>query len=227
MSQTHHSTSFFQKYQLWLFIVVAAIIRKIPLLSTPFNWLESYFHEISHGIAALVTGGKIVNIQLFLSGAGLCTTQGGNDFLITFSGYAGAIVWGALIYAFASQNQRVAKVVSYFILALLACTLVLWAKGLLTMIIITVLIILFLLKIRMKQTFYVQKIMQLSGMLVLLNGLFSPWYLFDGRAVGDGARLAELTYLPELFWVVIWSGSAVASIFWLNKYKGTVKTKAS
>jgi hypothetical protein len=219
MSEITASTSFIKKHQLWLFIVIAAIIRKIPFVSTPFNWLESYFHEISHGIAALVTGGNIVNIQLFLSGAGLCTTQGGNDFLITFSGYVGAIFWGTLIYVLASQNQRMAKVVSYFILALLACTLVLWAKGLLTMIIIIVLMILFLFKIRMKQSFYVQKTMQLSGILVLLNGLFSPWYLFDGRAVGDGARLAELTFLPELVWVVLWSGSAVFAIFLLNKNK--------
>jgi hypothetical protein len=219
MSKIIGSTSFFQKYQLWFFIVIAAIIRKIPFVSTPFNWLESYFHEISHGIAALATGGHIVNIQLFLSGAGLCTTQGGSDFLITFSGYAGAIFWGTLIYALASQNQRMVRVVCYFILTLLAATLVLWAKGLLTMVIIIVLMILFLLKIRMNQSFYVQKMLQLSGVLVLLNGLFSPWYLFDGRSIGDGARLAELTYLPELLWVVLWSGSAVFAIFGLNKYK--------
>ena len=79
--------------------------------------------------------------------------------------------------------------------------------------------ILFLLKIRMNQSFYVQKALQLSGILVLLNGLFSPWYLFDGRAIGDGARLAELTYLPELLWVVLWSGSAIFAILGLNKYK--------
>ena len=219
MSKNIRSTSFFQKYQFWFFIAIAAIIRKIPLVSTPFNWLESYFHEISHGIAALITGGKIVNIQLSLSGAGLCTTQGGSDFLITFSGYAGAIFWGGLIYALASKNQGMARAVSYFILALLAVTILLWAKGLLTMLIIIVLMILFLLKIRMSQSFYVQKALQLSGILVLLNSLFSPWYLFDGRAIGDGARLAELTYLPELFWVILWSGSAVFAIYGLNKYK--------
>ena len=59
---------------------------QIPIISIPFKWLDSYFHEISHGIAALVTGGEIIRIQLFTNGAGLCTTRGGSAFFISFFG---------------------------------------------------------------------------------------------------------------------------------------------
>ena len=62
------SASFWQKYQLYFLLVAAIIIRQIPIVSIPLNWLETYFHEITHGIAALLTGGEIIRIQLFPNG---------------------------------------------------------------------------------------------------------------------------------------------------------------
>ena len=102
------SSSFWQKYQFYLLLIIAVFVRQLPFVSIPLNWLESYFHEISHGIAALVTGGSIVKIELFTNGAGLCTTQGGFTFLISFLGYAGATFWGWTIYRVASAHQRAA-----------------------------------------------------------------------------------------------------------------------
>ena len=98
-----------KKHQFWLFIITAIILLQIPIISVPFKWLESYFHEISHGLSALLSGGSIVKIELFPNGAGLCTTRGGSVLLISFMGYAGAILWGSLIYSIASINKKVAK----------------------------------------------------------------------------------------------------------------------
>ncbi len=89
-----NSSTFWKKYHFFILFVAAIIIKQLPLVSIPFNWLESYFHEISHGLAAILTGGKVLRIQLFANGAGLCTTQGGISFVISFAGYAGATLWG-------------------------------------------------------------------------------------------------------------------------------------
>lgn len=216
-THTSHSSSqsFWHKHQFWLFIIAGAMVRKIPYISIPFNWLESYFHEIGHGLAAIATGGKVISIQLFTNGAGLCTTQGGQAFWVTFMGYAGAIIWGTLIYTLAGQHKRLAQIFSAFIVVLLGVSLLFWARDLLTMIILVILLILVLLTLKVKQLSYLQKIIQFLGVIVLLNSLFSPLYLLDGRDLGDGAALANLTGLPELFWVVVWSGLALFAIYFL------------
>jgi len=63
------------RQRLIVFIVVAFIIDYKPLLNLPFLWSETFFHEISHGLAALLTGGTIHNIALNFNGSGVCTTN--------------------------------------------------------------------------------------------------------------------------------------------------------
>jgi len=59
--------------------------------------------------------------------------------------------------------------------------------------------------------------LKLTGILVLVNSLYSPWYLIDGRSLGDGAALAELTMIPEFIWVLIWSLLGLLSLVILAK----------
>ena len=211
------SSSFWKKYHFFILLFIAIIIKQLPLISIPFNWLESYFHEISHGIAAILTGGRILQIQLFASGAGLCTTQGGISFFISFAGYAGASLWGWGIYKLASMHQKVAQVFSVVILILLISSIVFWGRDLLTWFILGVLALLFLLTFKLHKTHYLQRLMQLFGLLILLNSLSSPSYLLDGRHLGDGAALASSTLIPEFFWVFIWFAIALFSLYSLYK----------
>jgi hypothetical protein len=212
------SLSFTEKYRFWLILFAAAIISQIPLVSLPFKWLESYFHEISHGLAALITGGTIVQIQLFPNGAGLCTTRGGMSFLISFMGYAGAAFWGMGIYFVASMHQRIAQILSGIIALLLVTTLIFWTRDILTFIIIAVLLVVVLLKFKYSKLSYLQISLQLTGALILLNSVKSPWYLVDGRNIGDGSALSQLTGVPEFLWVIIWFSIGVGGIVWLAKY---------
>lgn len=200
-------------------LLTAIVILQLPLISIPFKWLESYFHEISHGLAALLTGGSIIKIQLFPNGAGLCTTRGGSTFLISFMGYGGAILWGCLIFSIASIHHKTARVFSMLLVVLLASSLLLWVRDLLTIFIIAVLLALVLIQLKSSSQKYVQKTWQIIGLLVLLNSLLSPLYLLDGYARGDGAALAALTYIPELIWVVIWFSCALFATMKLSKLK--------
>ena len=220
---SEHTSSFWLKYHFFILLIAAVVIKQLPLVSIPFNWLESYFHEISHGIAAIVTGGKVLRIQLFANGAGLCTTQGGISFVISFAGYAGATFWGWGIYKLASAHQRVAQGFSVLVFLLLVSSIIFWGRDLLTWFILAVLATLFLLTIKLKKLHYLQRLMQLFGLLILLNSLFSPSYLLDGRNLGDGAALASMTFIPEFIWVLIWFSLALVALYSL--YKTTKKYK--
>ena len=211
------SASFWQKYQLYFLLVAAIIIRQIPIISIPLNWLESYFHEISHGIAALLTGGEIMRIQLFANGAGLCTTRGGFSLIISFFGYAGATCWGWLLFKLANSHQRTAQIVSGLMIVLLLASIIFWARDLLTIIIISSLAVMFVFLIKMRRLYTLQLLLKFFGLSILLNSLFSPTYLFDGRDLGDGAALASMTMVPELVWVLLWCVLAAAALYSLIK----------
>jgi len=196
--------TFTEKYHFWLVLIAAGIILQLPFISMPFKWLESYFHEISHGLAAIMTGGSIVKIELFPNGAGLCTTRGGSAFIISFMGYAGAALWGTLIYLLASAHQRVAQAFSALLALLIVISLVFWVRDLLTFAIIISLLLVILVKFKFSKLTYLQVSLQITGLSVLLNSIKSPWYLLDGRNLGDGAALSNLTGLPEILWVFVW-----------------------
>ena len=220
LNSTHSSgLSFHQKHRFWLLLIAAVIIHQLPLISIPFKWLESYFHEISHGLAAILTGGGIVQIQLFPNGAGLCTTRGGLSFVISFMGYAGATVWGMMIYSIASVHHRMAQAFSALLILLIVCSVVFWVRDILTFVIVSFLFVLFILHFKLKKLHHLQLILQLTGILVLLNSIFSPLYLIDGRALGDGQALANVTFIPEIVWVAIWFLLAIGAAFILSKMK--------
>ncbi|WP_286261695.1 M50 family metallopeptidase [Thalassotalea atypica] len=223
---TSNNSSFFSRYQFWILLVLAGTLRSFPIVSVPFNWLESYFHEISHGLAALLSGGKIIRIQLFLDGAGLCTSQGGSRLFTSFMGYAGAAVWGAIIYQLARQHLLFARGVCITILLLLIASCIFWTQDLLTLFILTILILVFSLKLKLADNDALQKVIQLVGLTVLLNALMSPFYLIDGRALGDGATLSELTLVPEIIWVVIWFAIGSALLVWLAKSTSKMRKKS-
>jgi hypothetical protein len=211
------SKSFIHQHQFWIFLFVALILRQIPFISLPFNWLESYFHEISHGLMAIVTGGKIMTIELFTNGAGLCTSRGGSRFLISFSGYAGAVFWGSLLYLMATAHQKLAQFISLSIFILIALSIIFWVRDLLTLIICIVLLGVFALLLKNKWLHHSQWLLKLISMTVLLNAITSPFYLFDGRSIGDGATLASLTGLPEFIWVIVWSLLGISALYLLRK----------
>lgn len=212
------------RQQVLVFIAAAFIVDYIPLINLPFLWSETFFHEISHGLAAILTGGTIHNIRLNFNGSGLCTTSGGLPLLVTFSGYAGSALWGLLIYSIATAvSQTRAKYIVATIAILLGVTLLLWARNLSTIIILIVLLAMYsmpLIKSFSIKWFSlpginVKSFTQLVGIFVMLDAIRSPLYLLGGRNLGDSAALAELTWLPEIFWVALWFAIAVSCLYLL------------
>lgn len=212
--------------KLLIFIVAAFIIDYIPLVNLPFLWSETFFHEISHGLAAIITGGKVHSIALSFNGSGICTTSGGIRFIVSFSGYAGSALWGVVIYSVAGAvSQKNAFIIAGSMVLLLITTLLLWARDITSIIIISVLLVMYLMPFYKSLWISVKSFIQLVGVFVILDAIRSPLYLLDGRNQGDGAALAALTWVPELFWITLWFITAAGGLYliWVKSKKRCAK----
>ncbi|WP_371185439.1 M50 family metallopeptidase [Thalassotalea maritima] len=197
----------------YVLLIFAIAIEQIPFVALPFNWLETYFHELSHGIAALATGGAIKQIQLFTNGGGLCTTLGGIGAIIAFSGYFGASVWGLLIFSIANVKAQLSRYLTYLLLALVVISTLLWVRDFLTLLICIVIFSFFALSLKVRQAHVLSVVIKLMGLIVLLNSIKSPLYLIDNRQRGDGAALADMTLIPEAVWILIWFAIGLFSLY--------------
>jgi len=63
------------------------------------------FHEISHVIAGIISGGKINYLTFDLNLAGKTSIEGGSIIFIASSGYLGSLIVGALLYLSAFSNR--------------------------------------------------------------------------------------------------------------------------
>jgi hypothetical protein len=210
----------------WSFFAIVAaafIVSYLPIINIPFTWITTFFHEVSHGLAAMFTGGSVDKIHLHLNGSGLCVTQGGNRFLVPFLGYIGAVLWGMLIFSMAeSLNHKNTNIVAMLLAALVGVIALLWGRDILTWIILAVLLILFISIVKLQETRIVKLFLKFIGIFVLLDAIKAPLDLIDGRHYGDGARLSDLTGVPELLFVLVWLvfGFFGACFLWkVNKKK--------
>ncbi len=84
--------------------VFAVIFWNTPLLY-PVKLFVVILHEFSHGLAAILTGGEIVRIEVNAQIGGLCYTRGGALFIVASAGYLGSILWGGLILTIATRTR--------------------------------------------------------------------------------------------------------------------------
>ena len=79
-------------------IVIISFFAWNTFLVYPLKLFVVLVHEISHGLVAVLTGGRIIEISLTEYLGGLTTTQGGNTFLVASAGYLGSSALGSLLF---------------------------------------------------------------------------------------------------------------------------------
>ena len=185
----------------------------------PLKILTVFFHELSHALAALITGGKVLEIVLDPQEGGHCLIAGGNGFLVSSAGYLGSLIWGGIILVTAANSRRDKQLMV--------------ALG-------TILVVVSLIWIRPFLSFGFIFSMILGGILIssgkYVSAKINDWTL---RTVGltsclyasldvkddtidrdlvhsDAGALGEITGMPSLFWGYFWMALAImGTIFFI------------
>jgi ribosomal protein L37AE/L43A len=202
-------------------LAAVLLVSIIPIIRLPFVWLETYFHELSHGIATLILGGKIHQIYIEFNGSGLIHYMV-SDYraIVSWSGYTGAAIWGVLIYLSAMKTKnKNAHVILMFLFVTIAVSAALWVRDETTFIIIWVISLVILTSIflqsRKFKARWMRFFVQFSGLYVLCDAIRSPLILLNHNARNDSITLQKLTQLPYHFWVVQWFLISVFGLYFL------------
>lgn len=191
--------------------LVGLAVLIIALWDTPLVYplkiLVVFFHEMSHGLMAVLTGGEIVQIQVVAQEGGLCLTRGGSRVLTLTAGYLGSLVWGGTILLLAART-RLDRILS----VLLGITLVLITAvyvrpfiefGFLFGLIAGLALILMGLRLPESINDYVLRLVGLISCLYAVLDIKSD-VIDRPHLQSDAAMLAEVTGLPTQFWGLTW-----------------------
>lgn len=203
-----------------IFVLVLIALVSLLLWDTfilfPVKLIVVFLHELSHAIAAIITGGDLIAMNVGLDLGGRCEISNGNTFIIASAGYLGSFLFGSAFF-YSAYSKKYGKLIIAFI---------------------TVLIILFTVNVIVNSN--IQLLSFLFSVLILLSiwlapitfnkyllkslGLISCIYviydikediLTSSPNVSDATILAELTGIPELFWGIFWIAISTAGLIYL------------
>ena len=174
-------------------------------------------HEISHGLAALLTGGSIERIELDPYQGGACHCPGGNAFVTLTAGYLGSVAWGALLLEGGLARRVPARWLLGGIGVLILSLSAVYVRGGFGLIFGLAFGGALLVAARWLSV-------TISRTLLVVLGLTSCLYaIFDIKSDildrphlrSDAVMLSELTGVPTTLWGVIWISVAVGVAAWL------------
>jgi hypothetical protein len=194
-----------------LVLAAAALLLWGTFVVYPFRLFVVFLHEISHGLAAVATGGSIVSILLSFDEGGACLTRGGSRLLILNAGYLGSLLWGGLFLLLGGRRTRARSVIAAMGAFTLAVTLVYvrtwfgFFYGLATA--LALLAVSSKLKPAVSET--------LLAAIGATSVLYAVWdiatdvlLLHSGQS--DAAALARLTGVPAVVWGAAWIALSAA-----------------
>lgn len=184
--------------------VVVALLWRTPLVA-PLKIFVVLLHEISHGLAAVVTGGEISHIEVSAQQGGVAYTRGGSRFVTLSAGYLGSMLWGGLIMLIAARTKY-DRALSIAIGVAIAVVTLLYVRswfGFGFALAFALVLIGAGWKLSHEANELILKTIGVTSVL------YAPLDVFDDviarRGIGsDADKLADLTMLPSVVWGVIW-----------------------
>ncbi|WP_291726545.1 M50 family metallopeptidase [Bernardetia sp.] len=190
--------------------VITVVLFNVPYgyyISYPFSILGTWFHEMGHGIMALLWGGDFIKLVMYSNGSGVATTTSYNAIAQAFVSAAGLmtppIIGAALILA--GRTQRGSKIAMSILGAALIISVVFLVRswfGVLAVSLWGALIITFAFKLPVS---YKPFVVQFLGVQAWASTFRSLDYMFSDYAgslgmQSDTQSIANILILPYWFW---------------------------
>lgn len=221
-----------KKLALVVIIFITIFTWQLPFGSYvlyPFTILGTWFHEMGHGLMAMILGAEFIRLELFYNGSGLAVHSGNVLFgnigraMVAAAGPIGPTIAGAL-FIIGSRNDSAVRILLFSLAIIMILSVVLYVRtwfGALFILIFAVILFYFAMKAKEDNR---RLMLQFLGIQAFASLYLSLGYLFSsGGEVGgssymsDTAVIADKLFLPHWFWagaIIIFSLSImIYSIF--------------
>lgn len=192
--------------------IATAVLWQIPggdYILYPFTILATWFHEMGHGLMALLLGGQFQKLQIFSNGSGVATyairTSLGpvGHGLVAAAGPMGPPLAGAALIL-ASRSFTAASLSLKILGSFLLISTLIWVRSLFGLVAIPLLGLIILL-ISLRASRWVQGVaIQFLGVQACVSTYHQLDYLFSYTAgplgLSDTAQMQRYLLLPYWFW---------------------------
>ncbi len=222
-----------QRALLLLLLTIAVAVKYaawsgVPYVANallPIQYVSSFFHEVGHGLGALVTGEKFYRIILTFGASGMAAVEdtGDNAFHV-FTGYMmPSLVGMVLLCSLARDGEETIRIIPFVLVGIMLGSGLLWVRDFITLIILLVMWGTFRALTFMEKTGEVALFLKFLGVYLIISGAADPlgYYYWSGGGEGtiagkkilwDGAKLMQLTGKNEIYWIWVWGGTALLAM---------------
>ncbi|MBF0420990.1 MAG: M50 family metallopeptidase [Magnetococcales bacterium] len=218
------------------YFLVVLILYFTPVINWPLDGLAVFFHELSHGLVGLFFGRKIEFVDVFLNHGRIYTHLDNNklvSFLIGWSGYTGASLWGLLLYRCGLRASPVWFFMFILIIILLIGGTTVWlvidpnSQAVMLFLYLTLCLSMLLLCSRKHQQF-MKHLLLTGGLYIIVDSLIAPFWLLHPNIIhGDDTNLEHFTGIPKIVWIIQWIliGMIAIGFAWSMSNKCTKQLK--
>ena len=191
----------------WQLLALMALIFALwqtPVV-LPLKIFVVFLHELSHGLAAVLTGGQIEELSLSPQQGGHAITRGGNRFLILSAGYLGSLLLGIALLGVALRTRADRLMLGLCGGAMLVVTL-LYIRDLFPLVFCVATGLALLAIARFLPNTISDMVLRVIG---LSSVIYVPYDIFDDTIAranlrSDAYMLAEEFGGPTMFWGGLW-----------------------
>ncbi|MEW6348549.1 MAG: M50 family metallopeptidase [Thermodesulfobacteriota bacterium] len=203
------------RQRLWWLVGAAAatvVLWQVPggnYVLYPFTILATWFHEMAHGLAALMLGGSFTKLMVYSDGSGAACYWGplalGNlgQALVAGAGPMGPPIAGAILIM-SSRSEKATRVSLWLLGGLLLTSTALWVRSLFGAVAIP-LMGLAVMAVPLRGSAGIQAcavqflgVQACVGMFLRLDYLFTP--SAGPLGISDTAQIQQVLFLPFWFW---------------------------
>jgi hypothetical protein len=173
----------------------------------PFRVFGTFVHELSHGLAAIATGGDFVRFAVSPDLSGVAHSAGGIRVVVASAGYVGSAIFGGVLLALHARllSSRTLLLALGVVFALLCVLFVRNLFGVVAALAITAALIAAALRLPLG---WRDSLIDVLALQLILDGYSSLFTVFslarDGAVQTDAHTMQQLTWLPATWWAVIW-----------------------
>ncbi len=167
----------------------------------PIRIFVTFLHEFGHAAGAVLTGGKVLSVELLpgAGGGGATWSSGGFRPVVIMGGYLGSAIFGNILFYIAAKKPSWSKPVLGILIAAMVLTAVIWYKSVFTTAILFA---------YASALFFIGFKTRFGRDILMLLGIASVIYILQDTAIGPSGDLAQfeanMKFIPARGWMLIW-----------------------